>query len=56
MHAGELFREGGADILCPGRELLGLDIKQLDAVVGECQDTTNRQGRGGEGMAGSVGW
>jgi hypothetical protein len=44
---GELFWEGGADVLCPGRELPGLDIKQLEAVVGERQDKTN--GWGGDG-------
>ncbi|KAJ7339710.1 hypothetical protein DFH08DRAFT_812086 [Mycena albidolilacea] len=43
---GELFREGGADVLCPGRELPGLDVEQLDAAVGERQDTTNGRGRG----------
>ncbi|KAJ7808454.1 hypothetical protein B0H14DRAFT_2608942 [Mycena olivaceomarginata] len=56
MRAGELFWEGSADVLFPGRELPGLDVEQLDVVVGEHQDTTNRRGRGGEGMAGSVGW
>ncbi|KAJ7840316.1 hypothetical protein B0H14DRAFT_2587542 [Mycena olivaceomarginata] len=49
VHAGELFQEGGADVLCPGWELPGLDVEQLDAVVGECQDTTNGWGRGREG-------
>jgi hypothetical protein len=56
VRVGELFQEGGADVLCPGRELPGLDVEQLDAVVGERQDTTNGWGGGREGMAGRGVW